>query len=135
MDTNITGISAAGMRAQSKRMEIIAENQANVDSISTTPGGDPYKRKLIFFKNKYDANTGTFKVMVQKVARDNKNQFKLEYDPSNPAADEKGYIKKPNVNTLIESEDSKEAQRAYEANLKMYQLSEKLMKETLDSLR
>jgi flagellar basal-body rod protein FlgC len=123
------------MRAQSKRMEIIAENQANVDSISTTPGGDPYKRKLIFFKNKYDANTGTFKVMVQKVARDNKNQFKLEYDPSNPAADAKGYIKKPNVNTLIESEDSKEAQRAYEANLKMYQLSEKLMKETLDSLR
>lgn len=131
---NAKDIASSGMRVQAKRLEVIAENIANVDSVSTEPGGDPYRRKVIFFKNALDAEKGIYKVQVKRIERD-KNDFKLEYNPGHPAADEKGYVKKPNVESLIESEDAKEAQRAYEANLKMFQLSESLMKETLDRLK
>ena len=111
-------ISAAGMRVQGERLRVISENMANADSVSERPGGDPYRRKTITFQNALDREMGVSLVKVKKVGLD-PSEFTRKYDPSNPAADKTGYVKLPNVNALIEMNDMREAQRSYEANLKV----------------
>jgi flagellar basal-body rod protein FlgC len=127
-------ISAAGMRVQGERLRVISENIANVDSVSEIPGGDPYRRKTITFKNALDREMGVNLVKVKKVGLD-PSEFTRRYDPSNPAADQSGYVKLPNVNTLIEMNDMREAQRSYEANLKVIEVSRGMLQRTIDLLR
>jgi flagellar basal-body rod protein FlgC len=127
-------ISAAGMRVQGERLRVISENIANVDSVSEIPGGDPYRRKTITFKNALDREMGVNLVKVKKVGLD-PSEFTRRYDPSNPAADKSGYVKLPNVNTLIEMNDMREAQRSYEANLKVIEVSRGMLQRTIDLLR
>ncbi len=127
-------ISAAGMKAQGTRMRVISENIANSETLATTPGGDPYRRKTISFVNQLDRASGVDKVGVKKVATDD-SQFELKYDPTNPAADAKGYVKLPNVNRLIETMDMREAQRSYEASLGSIEISRSMMMRSLDLLR
>ena len=109
-------VSASGMRAQSERLRVVAENLANANSTGDTPGADPYRRKVPVFKDYLDRTTGSQHVQVARVAYD-RTPFSLEYDPAHPAANEEGYVKLSNVNSLIESMDMREAQRSYEANL------------------
>ena len=127
-------ISAAGMRVQGERLRVISENIANVDSVSEVPGGDPYRRKTITFQNALDRELGTNLVKVKKVGLD-PSEFTRKYDPSNPAADKSGYVKLPNVNALIEMNDMREAQRSYEANLKVIEVSRGMLQRTIDLLR
>ncbi len=127
-------ISAAGMRVQGERLRVISENVANVDSVSEIPGGDPYRRKTITFQNALDRELGTSLVKVKKVGLD-PSEFTRKYDPSNPAADKAGYVKLPNVNALIEMNDMREAQRSYEANLKVIEVSRGMLQRTIDLLR
>lgn len=127
-------ISAAGMRVQGERLRVISENIANVDSVSEIPGGDPYRRKTITFRNALDREMGVNLVKVKKVGLD-PSEFTRRYDPSNPAADKSGYVKLPNVNTLIEMNDMREAQRSYEANLKVIEVSRGMLQRTIDLLR
>lgn len=127
-------ISAAGMRVQGERLRVISENIANVDSVSEVPGGDPYRRKTITFKNALDREMGVNLVKVKKVGLD-PSEFTRKYDPNNPAADKAGYVKLPNVNTLIEMNDMREAQRSYEANLKVIEVSRGMLQRTIDLLR
>jgi flagellar basal-body rod protein FlgC len=127
-------ISAAGMRVQGERLRVIAENVANVDSVSEVPGGDPYRRKTITFQNALDREMGANLVKVKKVGLD-PSEFTRKYDPSNPAADQSGYVKLPNVNALIEMNDMREAQRSYEANLKVIEVSRGMLQRTIDLLR
>ncbi len=127
-------ISAAGMRVQGERLRVISENVANVDSVSEVPGGDPYRRKTITFQNTLDRELGTSLVKVKKVGLD-PSEFTRKYDPSNPAADKAGYVKLPNVNALIEMNDMREAQRSYEANLKVIEVSRGMLQRTIDLLR
>ncbi|WP_395017870.1 flagellar basal body rod protein FlgC [Dongia sp.] len=127
-------ISAAGMRVQGERLRVISENIANVDSVSEVPGGDPYRRKTITFKNALDREMGVSLVKVKKVGLD-PSEFTRKYDPNNPAADQAGYVKLPNVNTLIEMNDMREAQRSYEANLKVIEVSRGMLQRTIDLLR
>jgi flagellar basal-body rod protein FlgC len=127
-------ISAAGMRVQGERLRVIAENVANVDSVSEIPGGDPYRRKTITFQNALDREMGANLVKVKKVGLD-PSEFTRKYDPSNPAADKSGYVKLPNVNALIEMNDMREAQRSYEANLKVIEVSRGMLQRTIDLLR
>jgi flagellar basal-body rod protein FlgC len=127
-------ISAAGMRVQGERLRVISENVANVDSVSEVPGGDPYRRKTITFKNALDREQGLDLVKVSKVGLD-PSEFIRKYDPSNPAADTGGYIKLPNVNALIEMSDMREAQRSYEANLKVIETARGMLQRTIDILR
>ena len=108
-------ISAAGMRAQSGRMRVIAENLANADSLARTPGGDPYRRKMVTFTTELDRVSGINKVTVGTVVED-KSEFALRFDPAHPGANEDGYVKTPNVKSLVEMMDMREAQRSYEAN-------------------
>ncbi len=126
-------ISAAGMRAQSQRMRVIAENLANANSLSLKPGGDPYRRKLITFANQLDRNRDVNLVKVTGVMPDH-SPFLRKYDPAHPAADADGYLMIPNVNGLIEVMDMKEAQRSYEANLSVIQNVKAMLSQTVKLL-
>lgn len=125
-------VAASALRAQQARMRIIAENLANADSTSKTAGGDPYRRQVpIFQPMKVSGATG---VSMARVEAD-QTAFHNAYEPGNPAADSKGYVKEPNVDPLIEAMDMKEAQRAYEANLNVIETSRSMDQRTLDLLK
>lgn len=127
-------VSASGLRAQSLRMRVIAENLANADSVARTPGGDPYRRRVATFKAEVDRATGGMGVNVQSIQTD-KSAFQRVYQPGNPAADAKGYVLMPNVNGLIETADMKAAQRSYEANLNAIEAAKSLTMRTIDLLK
>lgn len=127
-------VSASGLRAQSLRMRVIAENLANADSVARTPGGDPYRRRVATFKAEVDRATGGTGVNVQSIQTD-KSAFQRVYQPGNPAADAKGYVLMPNVNRLIETADMKAAQRSYEANLNAIEAAKSLTMRTIDLLK
>ncbi len=127
-------ISAAGMRVQGQRLRVVAENLANADSVSEVPGGDPYRRKTISFKNALDRELDMETVQVSKVGVD-PSDFRMKYEPGNPAADAKGYVKLPNVNSLIEMTDMREAQRSYEANLRAIEVARTMLQRTIDLIR
>jgi flagellar basal-body rod protein FlgC len=125
-------IAATALRAEQARMRIIAENIANANSTSRTPGGDPYRRQVpVFEPLRTDAGQG---VRMVRVTPD-QSDFKTEYDPGHPSADAEGYVKLPNVNTLIESLDMKAAQRAYEANLTVIETARAMELRALDLIR
>ena len=125
-------VAASALRAQQARMRIIAENLANADSTSKTAGGDPYRRQApVFEPTKVAGGKG---VRMSKVEPD-QSAFRQEYDPGHPSADDKGYVKLPNVNTLIEAMDMRQAQRAYEANLNVIETARAMEMRTLDLLK
>lgn len=128
-------ISAFGMKAQSQRVRVIAENMANSGTTGTTPGEDPYSRQIMTFKNEMDRQRGMELVKVDKIGNDTKRPFPIRYMPEHPAADERGYVKMPNVDSIIETMDMREAQRSYEANLGMIDQSRTMMMQTIDLLR
>ena len=123
-------ISASGMRVQGQRMQITAENIANSDSLATRPGEDPYRRKVILFRNVMDRELGVDIVKLYKV-REDYSEFGLRFDPNHPAANEVGYVQTPNVNRIIEMMDMREAQRSYEANLSMIDTAKSMMMKTI----
>ncbi|MEP9359801.1 flagellar basal body rod protein FlgC [Sphingomonas sp. KR3-1] len=128
------GISASGLRAQSLRMRVIAENLANQDSVADTPGGNPYRRRVASFSAEMDRQTGGVGVKVKSVEED-KSDFIKVYQPGHPAADKDGYVLKPNVNGIIETADMKAAQRSYEANLNAIEAAKSLTMRTIDLLK
>ncbi|WP_306257697.1 flagellar basal body rod protein FlgC [Pararhizobium sp. IMCC21322] len=127
-------VAASGLRAQSGRMRIIAENIANADSTATTQGADPYRRKMPSFKTALDRETGVSVVEMGPIRQD-RSEFKTRFEPGHPAANDQGYVKLPNVSTLIETVDMRQAQRSYEANLNVIQSTRTMMQRTLDILR
>ncbi len=127
-------IAASGMRSQGMRMRIISENIANATTTSEVSGGDPYRRQMVSFKNVMDRAEGYSKVHIDEVMKDD-SEFVMKLDPSHPAADENGYVKMPNVNPLIEMMDMREAQRTYEANLGIIDMSRNMLMRTIDLLR
>lgn len=135
MDFNTSiGIAATGLHAQSARMRVIAENIANADSTATTPGGEPYRRRVPTFETVMNNELGGRVVTMGKLAYD-QSAFSSRYEPGHPAADANGYVQYPNVNTLIETMDMREAQRSYEANLNVVSVTRQMLGQTLDILR
>jgi len=125
-------IAASALRAQQQRMRIIAENMANANSTSRSPGGDPYRRQApVFEPTRVGGGQG---VKMTRVEPDT-SEFKSEYEPGHPSADAKGYVKMPNVSTLVESMDMRDAQRAYEANLNVIETARAMQMRTLDLLK
>lgn len=125
-------VAASALRAQQARMRIIAENIANADSMAKTPGGDPYRAQIpVFEATKIDGAMG---VKLAAVKPD-ETPFETTYDPSHPAADAKGYVKLPNVKSLVQSMDMRDAQRAYEANLNVIETARSLEQKTIDLLK
>ncbi|MFN3700241.1 MAG: flagellar basal body rod protein FlgC [Alphaproteobacteria bacterium] len=132
---NAMAISAQGMRVQGSRIRVITENVANADTTGDVPGADPFRRQIITFKNAMDRERDVNMVRVDRIRPDFKSDFRLQYQPDHPAADERGYVKMPNVNTLIELADMREAQRSYEANLGMIEQTRTMVSRTIDLLR
>ncbi|CCZ22710.1 flagellar basal body rod protein [Acetobacter sp. CAG:977] len=127
-------IASSGMKAQAMRLRVISENLANADSLAKTPGGMPYRRKTVTFRNELDKATGAELVKVGRVSRD-RSQLERKYDPNHVAADADGYVLLPNVNPLIETMDMREAQRTYDANVNVISVSKDMMAKTLDLIR
>jgi len=125
--------AAKGMKAQGTRMRVISENIANADSTAKTPGETPYQRKVITFKSQLDKANGQHEIAVDKIMTDN-SDFIMKYDPSHPAANRNGFIKLPNVNPMIEMMDMRQAQRSYEANIGVIDMSKGMLMRTIDLL-
>lgn len=127
-------IAASGLKAQSSRMLVIAENLANADSVAKTPGGDPYRRRIPTMQSSFDRE---LQAMVVKPGRPtaDRSDFGLRYMPGHPAANQEGYVRTPNVNSLIESADMREAQRSYQANLNVVTAARRMIQRTIDILR
>lgn len=127
-------IAASGMRAQGTRLKVVAENIANVDSMATVPGGQPYRRRVVTFGSALDRALGATTVKVGAVVAD-RSAFPRRLDPSHPAADADGYVMRPNVNSLIEMADMREAQRSYEANLNTIRAARAMLQDTIEVIR
>lgn len=133
MATALT-ISARGMQAQTARLRVIAENLANQDTTGSSPGAQPYRRKTISFANQLDRGLGMEVVKVRRIDHD-KSELPLRYDPGHPAADTSGYVRTPNVNSMIEVMDMREAQRSYSANLAVMQSARSMISRTIEMLK
>jgi flagellar basal-body rod protein FlgC len=127
-------IAASGLRAQSDRMRIISENIANADSTAANAQSDPYRRRIPTFRSAFDKELQANVVQLGKIQTD-RSDFTVKNEPGNPAADAAGNVKYPNVNTLIETVDMREAQRSYEANLNVIGATRRMISRTLDLLK
>ena len=127
-------IAASGLRAQAGRMRIISENIANADSTPTSPGAEPYRRKIPSFQSEIDRSLDVQLVEMGKPRVDT-SEFRLKYEPGHPAADKNGNVKYPNVNALLEMSDMREAQRSYEANINVISATRRMLQRTIDILK
>jgi flagellar basal-body rod protein FlgC len=126
-------VAASGMRAQTERMKTISENIANANSTSPIKGADPYRRKIATIKPDFDREIDATLVQAGKPLPD-KSDFRSQYDPGNPNADKQGYVKLPNVDSLVEIMDMREAQRSYEADLSVMESTKQMLVKTVDLL-
>jgi flagellar basal-body rod protein FlgC len=127
-------IAGAGMKVQSERLRVVAENLANAESTGGAPGADAYRRRTISFRTPEDPESGLHLVDVGRLGVD-PSSLPRRYLPGDPAADAQGYVTFPNVKPLIELMDMREAQRSYEANLSALQMARQMIERTLDLLR
>lgn len=127
-------IAATGLRSQSSRMRVISENIANANSTAQTPNGDPYRRRVPSFSTTFDRELQATVVSMGNVRTD-QSDFVVRNEPGHPAADAAGNVKYPNVNTLIETVDMREAQRSYEANLNVISATRRMIARTIEILR
>ena len=127
-------ISAAGMQAQATRLRVVAENIANSDSTGQSPGADPYRRKTITFGARLDGKDGVGVNAATRIGTQ-AGEFPQSYDPGHPAADANGYVKRPNIDSLVETMDMREAQRSYAANLSVLEVTRGMLSRTIEALR
>ncbi|MES2983784.1 MAG: flagellar basal body rod protein FlgC [Pseudomonadota bacterium] len=127
-------ISSAGLKTQQDRLKIVAQNIANAESVGTRDGQAPYRRKTISFKNALDKETGVQMVKTDKIRTD-RSDFVKKYEPSHPQADKDGYVLYPNVNSIAEMMDMREARRGYEANINVIESSKAMLNQTISLLR
>ena len=127
-------IAASGLRAQAGRMRIISENIANADSTAANAGAEPYRRKMASFQSEMDRALDAQVVTLGRVKTD-PGDFRVKHEPGHPAADENGNVKYPNVNSLVEMTDLREAQRSYEANVNVIGASRRMIQRTIEILK
>src|SRR5262245_32364538 len=115
-------------------MRIISENIANADSTASTPGTDPYRRKMPTFTSEMDRALEARVVSLGQIRTD-QTDFRIKHEPGHPSADVNGNVKYPNVNALIEMTDLREAQRSYEANVNVISASRRMIQRTIEILK
>lgn len=125
-------VAVTALKAQQQRMRLISENMANANS-TAGPGQEPYRRQSPVFEPQR-LTSGALGVKMARIEQD-REPFKTEYDPGNPAADQLGYVRMPNVDPLIEAMDMRDAQRAYEANLNVIETARAMDARILDILK
>ncbi|WP_121629357.1 flagellar basal body rod protein FlgC [Tropicibacter alexandrii] len=119
-------VTASGLQAQATRLRVVTENIANVD----TPG---YHRKTIPFD--IDRSSGDLARVKAGDVDFDRSELEKVYDPAHPLADATGHYDGTNVNLIIEMADAREAQRSYEANLKMFEQTRNMSSGLMDLLR
>lgn len=122
-------ISGSAMAAQSKRLNVSASNLANADSV-TGPDGEPYRARHVIFQPDNTAGNGVGGVHVSDVVESN-TPDRLMYEPGNPLADSKGYVKMPDVDVVGEMVNTVSASRSYQANVEVMNTAKSLMLKTL----
>jgi flagellar basal-body rod protein FlgC len=127
-------IATSGLKAQSGRMRVISENIANAESTAPRAGADPYRRKIPTFRSEMDRTLEAQTLKMGPIRQD-PSDFKSKYEPGHPSADERGYVRYPNVNSLVEMTDMREAQRSYEANINVISATRRMLQRTIDMLR
>jgi len=127
-------IAASGLRAQAGRMRILSENLANADSTPPSPGADPYRRRIPTFKSEVD-RTLDARVVAMGPVRTDQSNFKTKHEPGHPSADANGMVRYPNVNSMIEMTDMRDAQRSYEANINVIGATRRMIHRTLEILK
>jgi flagellar basal-body rod protein FlgC len=127
-------IAASGLRAQAGRMRVISENIANADSTAANSKSDPYRRKIPTFRSEMDRALGARMVELGRIAPD-QSEFRMKYQPGHPAADANGNVKYPNVNSLMEMTDMRDAQRSYEANVNVISATRRMIQRTIEILK
>lgn len=130
---NAMAVSTSGLRAQGTRIRVISENIANANTEGNVPGEDPYARKTISFKNTLDRETGANLVEIDEISEN--RDFGLRFDPDHPGADFNGYVRTTNISPIIEMNDVREAQRSFEANINMIEISRSMLTRTVELLR
>ena len=125
--SNSLSVSASGLKAQAQRLRHVSENIANAD----TPG---YRRKTVSFETEFSGAGANGRVETGRVNMDGR-ELEQVYDPSHPLADETGHYSGSNVDLMIEIADAREAQRSYEANLKMFDQARQMSASLMDLLR
>ena len=133
-------ISASALTATRLRMDVIAENMANSNT-TRTENGEPYRRKYVVFQEKtndkafasffHRAQSVPGGVRVLEIGTD-MSEFKYDYNPSHPDADENGYVRMPNVEVVQEMVDMMSAYRAYEANITALNTFKDMASKTLE---
>src|SRR6201986_776284 len=128
------GIATSGLRGQAGQRRVISEHPPNADARASAAGGDPYRRKVPTFSSALDRSLDAKVVALGRVVPDS-TAFRVKHEPSNPAADANGDVKYPNVNSLVEMTDMRDAQRSYEANLNIIHATRSMIQRTLDILK
>lgn len=129
-------ISAAGLNAQRRRMDVIADNLSNIETTRTEAGG-PYRRKMVVLGARQieDFNT-LYNLQIEGVQFDgiveDQSPFRTSYNPSHPDADARGYLQKPNVDLVVEMTNMLMARRAFEANLAAVKSTRQLTMKALE---
>ena len=125
--SNALSLSASGLTAQAKRLRHVSENIANAD----TPG---YHRKNVSFRAQEVIGSDLTQVTTGPVSLD-QSELRQIYDPAHPLADTSGHYQGSNVDLIVEIADAREAQRSYEANLKMFEQTKQMSSALMDLLR
>lgn len=128
------GIASAGLQAQTIRLRVIAENIANAGSLAQSPDGKPYQRKVVSFQNELDRELGIETLQLERISKDRAG-FGRRFEPNHPAADAEGYVQTPNVQSLVEMMDLRQAQRSYEANLRVVDSARTMVTRAIELLR
>jgi flagellar basal-body rod protein FlgC len=115
-------------------MRIISENIANADSTAANAGAEPYRRKMASFQSEMDRALDAQVVTLGRVKTD-PTDFRVKHEPGHPAADANGNVRYPNVNSLVEMTDLREAQRSYEANVNVIGASRRMIQRTIEILK
>ncbi len=126
---NVFNISGSAMSAQSQRLNAVASNLANADSV-TSANGKPYKAKQVVFSAIPSSSPNASGVKVERVIED-PSPGKVVYDPKHPLANEKGYVTMPNVNITEEMVNMISASRAYQNNVETMNAAKSKLLKTL----
>lgn len=126
---SVFNVSGSALTAQSQRLNVVASNLANADSV-TSANGQPYRAKQVVFAAQPVDSSGATGVRVQAVVED-ASAPQLRYDPKHPLADEKGYIATPNVNPIEEMVNMMSASRSYQTNVETMNVAKTLLLKTL----
>ncbi len=129
MFTSFSVISS-GLEAQRIRLNTISSNLANINT-TRGPKGEPYRRQDVLFTAIPADNEGLVKVKVLDVIEDAR-AFKVIYEPGHPDADENGFVKLPNINSIEEMVNMLSAIRAYEANVSAFNSTKEMMQKALE---